>query len=61
MAIYRCSICGYEYDEEKEGLPFSELNENWKCPICKRDKEAFKSTEKVDNGRSRGYDRGELL
>ncbi len=31
--IYKCSVCGYEYDEEKEGKPFSELTE---CPICKQ-------------------------
>lgn len=28
---YRCPICGYIYDEEKEGKPLSELG---KCPIC---------------------------
>lgn len=31
MAKYRCSVCGYIYDEEKEGAPFSELKE---CPVC---------------------------
>lgn len=29
--VYRCTICGYVYDEEKEGKPFSELE---KCPLC---------------------------
>ena len=33
MAIYKCSICGYEYDEAKEGKPFSELDA---CPLCKQ-------------------------
>lgn len=33
MAKYKCSVCGYIYDEEKEGKPFSELTE---CPICKQ-------------------------
>ena len=33
MAVYSCSICGYIYDEEKEGRPFSELTE---CPVCKQ-------------------------
>ena len=33
MAVYKCSICGYEYDEAKEGKPFSELDA---CPICKQ-------------------------
>ena len=33
MAVYKCSVCGYVYDEEKEGKPFSELTA---CPICKQ-------------------------
>lgn len=33
MAIYRCTICGAIYDEEKEGKPFSELT---CCPVCKQ-------------------------
>ena len=31
MAKYKCAICGYVYDEEKEGVPFSELEA---CPAC---------------------------
>lgn len=38
MAKYKCSVCGYIYDEEKEGRPFSEL-EN--CPVCKQPPERF--------------------
>ncbi len=33
MAVYSCSICGYIYDEEKEGKPLSELDG---CPVCKQ-------------------------
>ena len=40
--IYKCSVCGYEYDEEKEGKPFSELTE---CPICKQPPEKFRAFE----------------
>lgn len=40
--IYKCSVCGYEYDEEKEGKPFSELTE---CPICKQPPEKFCALE----------------
>lgn len=40
--VYKCSVCGYEYDEEKEGKPFSELTE---CPICKQPPEKFKALE----------------
>ncbi len=40
--IYKCSVCGYEYDEEKEGKPFLELTE---CPVCKQPPEKFKPLE----------------
>lgn len=40
--IYKCSVCGYEYDEEKEGRPFSELTE---CPVCKQPPEKFNALE----------------
>ena len=42
IMVYKCSICGYEYDEEKEGKPFSELDE---CPICKQPPEKFYAVE----------------
>lgn len=35
---YRCSICGYIYDEEKEGVPFAELKA---CPVCRQPAEKF--------------------
>lgn len=38
--VYKCSICGYVYDEEKEGKPFSELPE---CPVCKQPPEKFEA------------------
>ncbi len=40
--VYKCSICGYVYDEEKEGKSFSELKE---CPICKQPPEKFQAVE----------------
>ena len=40
--VYRCSVCGYVYDEEKEGKPFSELTE---CPICKQPVDKFEPVE----------------
>ncbi len=39
MARYICTICGYIYDEEKEGKPFSELKE---CPLCKAAPDRFR-------------------
>lgn len=38
MAKYRCSICGYIYDEEREGAPFADLKE---CPVCHQPAEKF--------------------
>ncbi len=40
--VYKCSICGYVYDEEKAGKPFSELIH---CPVCKQPPERFKVVE----------------
>ena len=38
---YICPICGYVYDEEKEGRPFAELPEDWVCPVCTAPKSLF--------------------
>ncbi len=39
--VYKCTICGYIYDEDKEGVKFSDLPEDWKCPMCGVGKEQF--------------------
>ena len=39
---YICQICGYVYDEDQEGIPFTELPGDWKCPTCKASKSEFK-------------------
>ena len=31
---YVCQICGYVYDDAKEKVPFAELPDDWKCPLC---------------------------
>ena len=31
---YICQICGYVYDDAKEKVPFAELPDDWKCPLC---------------------------
>lgn len=35
---YVCDVCGYVYDGE---IPFEELPDDWKCPICKMPKSKF--------------------
>lgn len=42
--IYKCSICGYIFDEEKEGRKFSELSE---CPLCRQPADKFIPVEEM--------------
>ena len=39
---YICQICGYVYDDAKEKVPFAELPDTWKCPLCGAGKSDFK-------------------
>lgn len=41
MAKYRCTVCNYIFDEDKEGYKFDELQENWRCPVCNSPKSTF--------------------
>jgi methylamine---glutamate N-methyltransferase subunit C len=45
MAKYICTVCGEVYDEEKEGIPFTELPEDWVCPLCNMPKEKYRSAD----------------
>lgn len=42
MAVYKCSICGAIFDEEKEGRKLSELS---CCPVCKQPISVFQPVE----------------
>lgn len=39
MAKYKCTVCGFIFDEAKENISFSTLKE---CPVCKQPPEKFK-------------------
>jgi len=45
MAVYKCSVCGVIFDEEKEGKKLSELDA---CPVCRQPISKF---EKVSDER----------
>lgn len=47
MTKYVCSICGYVYDEEVEGVKFSDLPDTWTCPICGAPKDAFEEQKET--------------
>ena len=38
---YVCKVCGYEYDEDIEGTAFTDLPEDWGCPLCGVGKDEF--------------------
>lgn len=47
-----CGICGYVYDEAKEGVAFEALPENWVCPLCGADKSAFSPQQSVSDAKA---------
>ncbi len=47
---YKCSICGYVYDEAKEGVSFADLPEDWQCPLCGAPKAAFEPIAEAVSG-----------
>ena len=38
---YICRICGYVYDDAKEKVPFEQIPDDWKCPLCGAMKKDF--------------------
>ena len=49
---YVCSICGYVYDEAKEGTPFAGLPDAWACPVCGAGKSAFTVKDQGKTGQA---------
>ena len=53
MAKYVCRVCDYVYDEalgdEEHGIApgtkFSDLPDDWECPLCSQGKDVFEETE----------------
>lgn len=41
MAKYICKVCLWVYDEEKEGTKFTDLPDDWTCPMCGAEKDMF--------------------
>ena len=38
---YKCTVCGYIYDDAKEKVKFVDLPDDWKCPRCGVSKDKF--------------------
>lgn len=43
-----CTICGYIFDEIKEGKKFESLPADWVCPECGVSKDAFEKLEEEE-------------
>lgn len=41
VMMWRCTVCGYVYDDAKEGKKFEDLPDDWACPVCNAPKDAF--------------------
>ncbi len=42
--VWTCSVCGFQYDEKVEKIPFEELPEDWCCPVCGAPKSSFEKS-----------------
>jgi len=38
---FKCTACGYIYDDAVEAVKFEDLPESWTCPACGSDKSDF--------------------
>lgn len=53
MDKYECTVCGYIYDPAKgdpdngvdPGTAFENLPDDWVCPVCGAEKDAFEKVE----------------
>ncbi len=53
MDKFVCTVCGYVYNPQEgdpegdipAGTPFEQLPEDWTCPVCGADKDAFEKTD----------------
>lgn len=56
MAKYKCENCGYIYDERMGDFDnnvgidtkWTEINEEYVCPVCQTNKEKFRRVEELD-------------
>ncbi len=42
---WECDGCGFVYDEDKQGVPWADLPDDWECPLCGADKSEFSQVE----------------
>ena len=45
MDKWKCTVCGYIYDDATQEVKFEELPEDWTCPVCGVPKSMFVKVE----------------
>jgi len=46
---YQCNLCSHIYDEEKEGVRWADLPDDWVCPVCGSPKSSFTLVSKSES------------
>ncbi|MCJ7594516.1 MAG: glutamate synthase-related protein, partial [Desulfobacterales bacterium] len=59
MAIYKCSVCDTEFNEEKEGRKFDQLEASWACHVCDSGKPYWTKVDGGDAGPDVSADSGD--
>jgi len=54
--VWECSVCGYIYDENEEGVKWEDLPDDWECPVCSSEKSVFEPAEQSASGDSAAGD-----
>ncbi len=50
MAVYKCSVCDTEFDEEKEGKKWNDIEDDWACHVCESGKSLWSKIEDGTQG-----------
>lgn len=53
MAVYKCSVCGAVFDEEREGKKLSELDG---CPVCRQPISRFEKVKEEETQQKAAYE-----
>lgn len=45
MAKYKCTVCGFIYDDDQQGYPFEIQDDTYMCTVCSAPKSEFEKIE----------------
>jgi len=59
MAVYKCSVCDTEFDEENHGKKWDELADDWACHVCESGKSLWKKVGEEAQGPDESKEAGD--